>query len=92
MLQSMGSQRVGQGLVTKQQQQHGCGLRQGFWFRVCPTDWLGGLSRGYLSSRWESPPSQGRRKQLETLVCSREGNGNPLQYSRLENPMDGGAW
>ena len=21
-----------------------------------------------------------------------EGNGNPLQYSRLENPMDGGAW
>ena len=22
----------------------------------------------------------------------REGNGNPLQYSCLENPMDGGAW
>ena len=21
-----------------------------------------------------------------------EGNGNPFQYSRLENPMDGGAW
>ena len=21
-----------------------------------------------------------------------EGNGNPLQYSRLETPMDGGAW
>ena len=21
-----------------------------------------------------------------------EGNGKPLQYSRLENPMDGGAW
>ena len=21
-----------------------------------------------------------------------EGNGNPLQYSRLENSMDGGAW
>ena len=20
------------------------------------------------------------------------GNGNPLQYSWLENPMDGGAW
>ena len=20
------------------------------------------------------------------------GNGNPLQYSCLENPMDGGAW
>ena len=22
----------------------------------------------------------------------REGNGNPPQYSCLENPMDGGAW
>ena len=21
-----------------------------------------------------------------------KGNGNPLQYSSLENPMDGGAW
>ena len=21
-----------------------------------------------------------------------EGNGNPLQYSRLENPTDGSAW
>ena len=24
--------------------------------------------------------------------CIREGNGSPLQYSCLENPMDGGAW
>ena len=23
---------------------------------------------------------------------SREGNGNPLQYSCLENPIDKGAW
>ena len=23
---------------------------------------------------------------------SGEGNGNPVQYSCLENPMDGGAW
>ena len=23
---------------------------------------------------------------------SGEGNGNPLQYSCLDNPMDGGAW
>ena len=27
---------------------------------------------------WEDPPA--------------EENGNPLQYSCLENPMDGGAW
>ena len=24
--------------------------------------------------------------------ASGEGNGNPLQYFCLENPMDGGAW
>ena len=27
-----------------------------------------------------------------TLFLSGEGNGTPLQYSCLENPMDGGAW
>ena len=27
-----------------------------------------------------------------SLLCVGEGNGNPLQYSCLENPMDGGAW
>ena len=26
-----------------------------------------------------------------SLSCI-EGNGTPLQYSCLENPMDGGAW
>ena len=25
-------------------------------------------------------------------ITAREGNGTPLQYSCLENPMDGGAW
>ena len=29
---------------------------------------------------------------LTTSFISGEGNGTPLQYSRLENPMDGGAW
>ena len=27
----------------------------------------------------------------QNKVCG-EGNGTPLQYSCLENPMDGGAW
>ena len=27
-----------------------------------------------------------------SLSCIREGDGNPLQYSCLENPRDGGAW
>ena len=34
------------------------------------------------------------RDKLLTPVCtsSGEGHGTPLQYSCLENPMDGGAW
>ena len=27
-----------------------------------------------------------------TGIKAGEGNGNPLQYSCLENPMDGAAW
>ena len=37
--------------------------------------------------------------QLVHFLCSlgnvafyTEGNGNPFQYSCLENPVDGGAW
>ena len=31
--------------------------------------------------------------QLHTFhMLAREGNGTPLQYSCLENTMDGGAW
>ena len=29
---------------------------------------------------------------VENTLYYREGNGTPLQYSCLENPMDGGAW
>ena len=43
--------------------------------------------------------SWGRKKSdtTERLNCtdslhSREGNGTPLQYSCLENPVNGGAW
>ena len=30
--------------------------------------------------------------ELNWTMLFREGNGTPLQYSCLENPMDGGAW
>ena len=30
--------------------------------------------------------------KLVTIGTPGEGHGNPLQYSCLENPMDGGAW
>ena len=34
-----------------------------------------------------------KRENSDILEVSiGEGNGNPLQYSCLENPIDGGAW
>ena len=37
--------------------------------------------------------NQNFKKYLASPHCKLgEGNGNPLQYSCLENPMDGGAW
>ena len=30
--------------------------------------------------------------QVQFLGQEDQGNGNPLQYSSLENPMDRGAW
>ena len=40
-----------------------------------------------------------RKEQVVTMnkfinlsICAGEGNGTPLQYSCLENPMDGRAW
>ena len=38
--------------------------------------------------------SRETREQVyeEVALMIGEGNGTPLQYSGLENPMDGGAW
>jgi len=36
--------------------------------------------------------SKGSRYREQTYVYAGEGNGNPLQYSCLENPMDRGAY
>ena len=43
-----------------------------------------GKASAYNAGDPGSIPGSGR--------SSREGNGNPLQYSCLENLMDGGAW
>ena len=49
-----------------------------------------GESHGQRSLQDYSPQSH---KELDTTEATyREGNGTPLQYSCLENPMDGGAW
>ena len=53
----------------------------------CPS--LRSCSQG-LCLHWSLPTC---KEQVMWLAPhSREGNGNPLQYSCLENPMDGGAW
>ena len=43
-----------------------------------------------------TPPNQldinFKKKKLALWAAFGEGNGTPLQYSCLENPMDGGAW
>ena len=46
------------------------------WFRVKETD--------YKAENLGLIPGSGRTPG--------EGNGNPLQYSCLQNPMDRGAW
>ena len=41
----------------------------------------------------EFTPGGASAKFIEPWVyAGGEGNGTPLQYSCLENPMDGGAW
>ena len=41
--------------------------------------------------RWRSDTTE-RLHFHFSLSCIGEGNGNPLQYSSLKNPRDGGAW
>ena len=59
-------------------------------FKFSITQILGAshVQKGFLngSDNKESPAVQ------ETGRSPGEGNGHPLLYSRLENPMDGGAW
>ena len=62
-----------------------------FWFEVSElvklVDFLGGSDSkesAYNEADPGSIPGLGRSPG--------EGNGNPLQYSCLANPMDGGAW
>ena len=59
---------------------------------------LPGKSHGWRSlvgcspwGRWESDTTE-RLHFHFSLSCFGEGNGNPLQYSCLENPRDQGAW
>ena len=37
-------------------------------------------------------PALAREFVTTSATCFEEGNGTPLQYSCLENPVDGGPW
>ena len=47
---------------------------------------------GFISVTVFSKNSLLFRRPLRILSSPGEGNGNPLQYSCLENPMNRGAW
>ena len=75
-LQSMGLQRVRHDCVTFTHS-----LTQKFKFRSSVQ-----FSRSVVSD------SLRPHEFKDTTKTGGEGNGNPLQYSCLENPMDGKAW
>ena len=41
---------------------------------------------------WSQSQTDNTNFRRHILGVDGEGNGNPLQYSCLETPMDGGAW
>ena len=62
---------------------------------MAPTPvFLPGESHGQRSLVGCSPRGRKESDTTEQLhyKLKEEGNGTPLQYSCLENPMDGGAW
>ena len=48
----------------------------------------------WLREEVKNPPANAGLPGLIPVIgrCPEEGSGNPLQYSRLGNPMDRGAW
>ena len=67
-----------------------------FLFTNCITYFC--LSLHYLNNHKINELTKKSQSLLHFLTrhgdhyVNREGNGTPLQYSCLENPMDGGAW
>ena len=67
---------------------------------LCSTLEINTLEINYTSIKNESLKdlSQKLYEAINFLFCfslctlNGEGNGTPLQYSCLENPMEGGAW
>ena len=62
------------------------------WDRICTSPHR--ARRASQMAQWERICLQCRRHGFDPWVrrSSAEGNGNPFQYSCLENPMNRGAW
>ena len=45
-----------------------------------------------MAQKVRNLPVMQEEAQVQSERSPGEGNGNPLQYSCLENPRDGGAW
>ena len=66
------------------------------WLRLCLV--MQGVQVQFLlaSVAKNTPANAGDIRDAGSIPgsgrCPGEGNGNPPQYSRLENPMDRGAW
>ena len=54
--------------------------------------WNAGLGCNLKNESTISVRFQGKPFNLTVIQVYGEGNGNPLQCSCLENPVDGGAW
>ena len=59
-------------------------------------DWISYHMKPFLLSLTDTSCLQSHNPEISIMMvlntgCG-EGNGTPLQFSCLENPMDGGAW
>ena len=89
----MGSQRAGHNLVTEQPQQHStrCYANNFLLTLICRQMFSSRQFSCKESDMTEQPICSLSAALTGTILIPGEGNGNPLQYSCLENPMDGGA-
>ena len=56
---------------------------------------LGILWASPVAQTVKNPPAMQESQEMQVPAFGRSpggGHGNPLQYSCLENPMDGGSW